>query len=283
MLPIAVGIPTYTNLAGLSQLVPSLFKQGDVAVDLMIVCNHPDTWGFVDDWRNEWGAHVWAPTDNRGVAASWNILAKHAFATGHNQIILLNDDVVLKSDKVLSDLLWANRLWDGRALFTAGVNGWHTFSLSKKLYDAVGNFDEGFWPAYYEDNDYSRRIAVWRSMEQIICDFTGLPYRPVAGARLIEEVGIMLGGKYEKPVTPLKERFEELAINVPVEHNLRGSQTNHPDVKTWLEKTHDIVHARYIAKWGGPAKQERFTQPWDGKPGLDTSRYILEQMGLGKP
>lgn len=34
------------------------------------------------------------------------------------------------------------------------------FMINRKCWEAVGEFDEGFFPAYYEDNDYHRRIKL---------------------------------------------------------------------------------------------------------------------------
>lgn len=245
MFPIAVGIPAFTNVTGLARLIPSLYEQEDVAVELYVVCNYSKSWEWLDQWDARFWrmvrAHIWPCADHRSVAQSWNLMAKKAFQDGHEQIVMLNDDVTLTGPHNLLDFRWANTLWEGKTLFTAGVDGWHAFSLPKKLYDAVGEFDEGFWPAYYEDNDYSRRIALHGS------------------------------------------EFRELAINIPIEHELRGSQRGHDDVRIWLEKTQPVVHNRYVSKWGGSAKHEVFDKPWNGQPPGDSSRVQLESMGLGKP
>ena len=38
--------------------------------------------------------------------------------------------------------------------------GWHLVVFGKATVDRIGYFDENFYPAYYEDNDYGRRMRV---------------------------------------------------------------------------------------------------------------------------
>jgi GT2 family glycosyltransferase len=38
------------------------------------------------------------------------------------------------------------------------MTGFITFVITKEVWDEVGEFDEGFWPGYMEDNDYHHRV-----------------------------------------------------------------------------------------------------------------------------
>lgn len=40
------------------------------------------------------------------------------------------------------------------------MNGWKLFTMGREMYREVGGFDEKFYPAYYEDNDYIWRCRV---------------------------------------------------------------------------------------------------------------------------
>jgi len=42
------------------------------------------------------------------------------------------------------------------------------FLMRRWLIDAIGPFDEQFWPAYYEDNDFHRRMRLAGHDEQIV-------------------------------------------------------------------------------------------------------------------
>ncbi len=39
-------------------------------------------------------------------------------------------------------------------------HGWHCIALTRKTFETVGLFDENFYPAYYEDSDYIRRMEL---------------------------------------------------------------------------------------------------------------------------
>jgi len=93
------------------------------------------------------------PGRNLGVAASWNLLLE---AAGNEPIVISNDDVALGS----SDF---GRIADAalkHPLVTA--LGWALFAQSPACTRAVDWYDEGFWPAYFEDQDYSYRVRLCR-------------------------------------------------------------------------------------------------------------------------
>jgi hypothetical protein len=58
----------------------------------------------------------------------------------------------------------------GFSEFLLGVNpkaechlaneGWHVFGISKSVVDKIGYIDTNFWPAYYEDADYTMRMRL---------------------------------------------------------------------------------------------------------------------------
>lgn len=98
---------------------------------------------------------VISPGRNLGVAASWNLVLDQY----DDYVIFSNDDVLLEPNliglfekaAVESDALFVFPKMDPPTTFCV-------FLLKKEGHRVVGRFDERFWPCYYEDCDYHRRI-----------------------------------------------------------------------------------------------------------------------------
>lgn len=92
---------------------------------------------------------------NIGVAASWNLAAAYAREHGYHYLALISSSVVWHSG--LGQL---DRLLDfadpDRGLLTELA--FHATVWALPLLDRLGRFDENFWPGYYEDNDWVRRL-----------------------------------------------------------------------------------------------------------------------------
>jgi hypothetical protein len=94
---------------------------------------------------------------NTGVAASWNFLLQKAFAI-HTHALVLNDDIYLhRTHGQIKLLLQYSK--NTLALPEPKYN-WSCFLMPELVFRSVGLFDEILWPAYYEDNDYERRISL---------------------------------------------------------------------------------------------------------------------------
>jgi len=92
---------------------------------------------------------------NLGVATSWNMLCDIIFKE-NDYALILNDDIYLGRKDWEIDNLLSNY----KADFYYGVQQWSVFILPKKTFKKVGRFDENFYPAYYEDNDYEYRMKL---------------------------------------------------------------------------------------------------------------------------
>jgi GT2 family glycosyltransferase len=89
---------------------------------------------------------------NLGVAGSWNLGIK-SFPYAHRWFIVSND-VVFRAG-ALEKLAQAQR---DEITLTADAPHWQAFALGDEAVMDLGLFDEcGFYPAYFEDNDYMRR------------------------------------------------------------------------------------------------------------------------------
>jgi len=102
--------------------------------------------------------HLYRPDHNLGVAASWNYFLK----TYDDYIIISNDDIEVGRDAILHmvDAAEANPEGLFFCIDSAGINAWSFFLERKKSLEIIGEYDENFWPAYYEDNDRHRRYML---------------------------------------------------------------------------------------------------------------------------
>ncbi len=145
----AIGIPTL-NRADL--LIPALlYYQNDFPnVDIFIIDNGNQEALNVLKHKN---VTILRQTHNIGVARSWNILCNKIFKI-KDFALILNDDIYLGKNEHEIILLLENMQL---ALYTSPID-WCTFLLPKTTYTTIGEFDEEFYPAYFEDNDYEYRI-----------------------------------------------------------------------------------------------------------------------------
>ena len=87
------------------------------------------------------------PPHNLGVAASWNLLGRMYRPA---DLVMCNDDVAVHRDSF-------SRLLAADADLVIGDN--FSFFLQREgAWRAIGEYDEEFWPAYWEDTDYTVRI-----------------------------------------------------------------------------------------------------------------------------
>jgi len=99
------------------------------------------------------------PGKNLGVSASWNYILSTSFGETYDAdyCVILNDDIVLgKTKQQLTDLIISNN----NPEFLIGPYFWSAFIMAKSCFASVGLFDEKFYPAYYEDNDYYYRMVL---------------------------------------------------------------------------------------------------------------------------
>jgi Glycosyl transferase family 2 len=98
-------------------------------------------------------AMVIRPPTNAGCAGAWNIVLRYAYGVlNAGTVILLNGDCAVGRE-TLTRMLRS----------PAGVvcaQGYSCFRLDEPVWRFVGEFDEGFWPVYWEDTDYRRRLAL---------------------------------------------------------------------------------------------------------------------------
>lgn len=164
---LCIGIPTI-NCADLLQVL-----LGDL--EELLHCKLLDWWIIVvDNGRQELKypkaldgrITTLINAENKGVAGSWNQILRLGFGAGADNVQLLNDDIrfEIKRGDFASLCLENTGMISLAAGHTQG--GYQNAVISRGAWEAIGDFDEQFFPAYYEDNDYHRR-AMFAEVETI--------------------------------------------------------------------------------------------------------------------
>lgn len=150
----AVGIPSIAAPEALEATVNSVLEQ-DVGTEIVIVQNGKAVHGMCSELALAHPqVHIIRPNFNMGCAASWNFACRWAWGRGHDKIMLLNDDFLMNDKTAFRKIDEAIAKEPNAHYHFAGFT---SCSIRRELWNKVGEFDEGFWPAYFEDNDYYQR------------------------------------------------------------------------------------------------------------------------------
>jgi len=137
-------VPTLNQYSLLEKCLDALAGGEYVPEKVILVDNGGE---YAGDDRGGW-LQVVRPAKNLGVAASWNLAAAIA---GDNDLLVLNDDLRVGQETV-------GKLITCLAPHVVANHSWSCFLWRASTRKVVGLFDERFYPAYYEDNDYARRL-----------------------------------------------------------------------------------------------------------------------------
>jgi|SRR5579871_102643 len=153
---IFIGIPILNR----ADLLWSCLAAIDLAADVLIVNNNsidPQFAHSLERARYErLNIRVLHQARNLGVAASWNLILREGFAAGHQRVFIGSNDTVLRPGS-LAAALAAPTEPDVRVWFLCSHN---FFLIDQRAIADVGWFDENFYPAYKEDQDYSYRMRL---------------------------------------------------------------------------------------------------------------------------
>jgi GT2 family glycosyltransferase len=212
---ITILVPTLTRFDLLDRFIVSVNAQTHKADRLIIVDNSNGQCYPYD------GTEI-IKANNIGVAGSWNVGLKESDPNG--LLVICNDDNVLKPNAIeeLVKLVEDNPKYP---FFASAGGGFSFFALRPKLaIENVGYFDEGFFPAYYEDNDYHTRMKL-AGYDNFICT---------------------------------DQELYEMGVDGVASQTANGIQT--PDViKDYIHAGFKSNQYRYICKWGGLPGQEKYT------------------------
>lgn len=190
---VALVVPTLCNFPGLARCLESI--QTLVEYKLYVQNN----WDF-----------------NYGVAGGWNRGIDKAISGGADIIVIMNDDIILApyvidmmveymrknpSVGLVSGMSVKNRDNLQTAYGVPNIreqqSDFALFALSKKAFETVGRFDENFYPAYFEDDDYHYRTML-----------AGIGIIKLLGATFYHEVSATQYWNKDEPIVPPKQ-FEK--------------------------------------------------------------------------
>ena len=146
----------------------------------------------VSNLKIQSGLNLLRPERNMGVASSWNWFLKNVPVTA---MVIANDDIEI-FEETFQQLYASLKQYSNAPLISVN-DSWSLFILRKKALYQPGLFDENFWPAYFEDNDYDYRIKL-----------SGLPRGNIQG-KLIHHVSTALKTYTEKEKQQHDKRFRD--------------------------------------------------------------------------
>jgi len=231
-----VGIPVLNRIDLLEQCVRSI----DYPADIFVVNNNTYDQEFNDRLKamsRELKFDLYSPRYNLGVAASWNRIVMHGMSLGYDRITISSNDTRLLPGTLAymeeqvpcgpDDVLWM-------------LGGFNAFRLHTSFIHKVGWFDENFYPAYFEDNDFVRR-----------CELAGAKYYHLPRCNAGTE-------------TTMDAPMEIGAVDI---ESGGGSRTvgSDPVYAKHNRNTFGNWNAtHYRMKWGGAPGGEKFTIPYGG-------------------
>ena len=150
-------VPTLSNTTGLIRLLESI----TVPVNNLVIVDNGRRWprqGPLPEEKLHAALATCRPAlvsilpmaANLGVAGSWNIGIK---STPYSSWWLIASDDVVFNDN-LPDFCKAAAVND----MTIVEDNFSAFAVSERVIARIGLFDEGMHPAYWEDNEYARRM-----------------------------------------------------------------------------------------------------------------------------
>lgn len=135
-------------------LEPSLIKYTSDFPGIPIHVVDNGNQGFTESVSHD--ARIYSQPRNIGVAASWNLMCRDILHRS-DYALIINDDVYLGyGTEQIDERLRIH----GNPMFLRSTKSWSVFLISRDAYAKVGGFDEVFYPAYYEDSDYIRRMSL---------------------------------------------------------------------------------------------------------------------------
>lgn len=152
---IFIGIPVLNRLDLLERAVAAI----DYPADVLIINNNsvdPEFVKQVEVLGNTERLQVLHQEKNMGVAASWNLIISAAFKLGHEWVFIGSNDTFLHHGSLSA----AINLRKDSAFGVWHLHAFDFFLLHSSTIEKVGWFDENFYPAYKEDQDYMYRCCL---------------------------------------------------------------------------------------------------------------------------
>lgn len=188
------------------------------------------------------------------LARAWNRGIRLAFNRGAEYVVVSNldiqfhplciDNLIECATQEPDALVWCPASWANPRTFMLaklqpavrpGMH-WSCFMVDRRFFATVGEFDEGFTPAYLEDADMTYRMRL-----------AGAPGVTCLAALCLN---------YDRGT--IKGIIDCDGADVPKMSHLLAE----------LRVRISANDSRYLEKWGGSPGQERFSTPFEGSPGI---------------
>lgn len=178
------------------------------------------------------GFQIRRPPKNVGCAGSWNVICRAAFDEFRS-----DSAVLVNADCTVLPTTFASMF--GTACGFVCAHAFGCFRIDREVWLRVGPFDEEFYPAYWEDTDYRRRLRL-----------AGVPFEEWP----VEEAEVIYPGRARYRSGIVHGKDAAIAYQ-----GWTGEKQN------WFQGRLVANEQRYIDKWGGIPGSERFEAPFDGK------------------
>lgn len=96
---------------------------------------------------------------NLGVARSWNLGIDEVFTRNYDFLTIVSAS--MRFDKGFLD--FNDKLEEVHERGELGLqtqDGWHCIALSSEIFEEIGLFDTNYYPGYFEDSDFIRRMEL---------------------------------------------------------------------------------------------------------------------------
>jgi GT2 family glycosyltransferase len=163
---IAYNQPVWTERL----VAAALGAESDVAVHLFLHSSEHATRTICEELAGRPEVRYYPHGENRGVSRSWNDGILDAYTEGADVVIVANDDVCPAEGDLDRIAEKAARHPDRYIVSCAGPHerlgrflpshGYSFFAVNPIAVESIGCFDENFFPAYCEDQDYARRAGL---------------------------------------------------------------------------------------------------------------------------
>jgi len=234
---------------------------------------------------------------NRGLSRSWNEGICRSFADGNHITIILNDDLFFYDggfdeyiDYIKSQMkhipnfgllsvigMETGPIWDELGTQNAGKSMWQGLAcaaIGHAAVDTIGYFDQNFWPAYFEDADYFRRLRLM-NVPILTDDRTLVEHNRSATTRIdpelkrLKSLFIKYGEKYYLKKwggTPGEETFQrpfddprfDCYIDTKHLDAPYGSDYDRPDILApWRSGINDVITIRALDMFYMEAAERR--------------------------
>lgn len=225
---------------------------GNYPIDKFVIINngnYSDVDNAINTLKNKFQnkLDVIKPGENWGCSKSWNYTIKEYMK---DYVIICANDVLFNEGDLEKIESWMEKDKRDHLNKLGTINftnvGYGFFAINRTMVERIGNFDENFYPAYYEDMDYNYRIKIAGN---------------TVSMRDIPEIKMIHGD----PNPDIAIDYESCTIHSNAE--LKACN----DITFWINRQY------YMNKWGGDRGKERWKYPFNDPLQIYTEWRIIPE------